>query len=105
METKLPIMAPKTPSIRPSMRNSLTITTGGVPMAAIVPISFIRSYTLIIITFIYEKILITIRDFNNNLGLMNMIPVNISKDALEFIKKRLEKANADSIVIYFAGFG
>jgi len=34
-----------------------------------------------------------------------MIPVNISKDALEFIKKRLEKANADSIVIYFAGFG
>ncbi|AEF96496.1 hypothetical protein Metig_0953 [Methanotorris igneus Kol 5] len=36
---------------------------------------------------------------------MAMIPVNISEDALEFIKKKLKQANADSIVIYFAGFG
>jgi hypothetical protein len=34
-----------------------------------------------------------------------MIPVRISESAMEFIKEKLEKANSDSIIIYFEGFG
>jgi len=34
-----------------------------------------------------------------------MIPVKISDDAMEFIKKKLEKANSNTIIIYFEGFG
>lgn len=34
-----------------------------------------------------------------------MMPVSISEDAMEFIKEKIKKANADSLVIYFEGFG
>jgi hypothetical protein len=34
-----------------------------------------------------------------------MIPVSISEAAMEFIKEKIKKANADSLVIYFEGFG
>ena len=50
----LPKTAPNRPNIKPSLKKSLTMLKGGVPMAAIVPISRIRSNTLIIMTFSME---------------------------------------------------
>ena len=47
----LPIIAPTMPRQNPSITNMFKIFAGSVPMAAIVPISLILSYTAMIITF------------------------------------------------------
>ena len=50
--SSVPMAVPINPSSTPSLKNSPRMRRGGVPMAAIIPISRMRSYTAIIITFI-----------------------------------------------------
>ena len=74
----MPIEVPPTPSSSPSVRNSDMIRRGGVPMAAMVPISRMRSYTAIIMTFIT-----LIRTMETSITLMNTESRSIIRTMLE----------------------
>ena len=74
----LPIRAPPTPMQNPSITNMLRIFPGRVPMAAIVPISLIRSYTAMIITF-----MMLIRTMAMSMSLMKKVITSIIRAMLK----------------------